>query len=237
MPRASSALSAAQPTASTPTRGDNARSKAERHRKQESKSYLQARANGIDTGTYEAAESLDPNRALTEKQLAFVQLWAEGHTILMASVKAGYNDAGSCAYRMARMPHIVRRYQEEKVRYEEAAQMTRKKVMDMLKESYDTAKMVAEPSSMVAAAREIGKMCGYYEPVTIRHQHAVEGDVIHRRVERMNDQELLEYIAEQQRLISSSASGEPTAQLLPPRPEKKTRKAADVEDAHVKADE
>ena len=43
--------------------------------------------------------------------------------------------------------------------------MTRKKVMDMLLESYDMAKLMAEPASMVSAAREIEKMCGYYAPV------------------------------------------------------------------------
>jgi hypothetical protein len=44
------------------------------------------------------------------------------------------------------------------------SELSKKDVMDMLKEAYDMAKLMAEPSSMVSAAREIGKMCGYYEP-------------------------------------------------------------------------
>ena len=221
MPRASSAVSATATAPVASGRGANARPAARK------RSIADAR-KGIDTGTYEGAEQLDPNKPLTERQLTFVKFWAEGHTVLMASAKAGYNDGGSFAYRMVRMPHILRRYQEEKIKYEQAAEMSRKRVMNMLLDAYDTAKLVAEPGSMVAAAREIGKMCGYYEPVTIRHEHNVQGDIVHRRIEGMKDEELIEFIAQQQQQIAQSPEGATTTSILHPE--------HDVEDAKLVGD-
>lgn len=149
-----------------------------------------------DTTTNAAAESVDPAKPLTEKQKLFVKYWAEGDAIATASARAGYNDGASIAYRMAKMPNVLALYDQYKLAYEEAAQMTRKKVMDMMIESYDMAKLLAEPSTMVAAAREIGKMCGYYAPVETRVKLDVSGNVVHQRLNSLSDAELIKLITE-----------------------------------------
>jgi hypothetical protein len=66
--------------------------------------------------------------------------------------------------------------------------------MDMLIESFDMAKLMAEPASMVSAAREIGKMCGYYEPVRVKMDMTVNGEVAVRQLNAMTDGELLKLI-------------------------------------------
>lgn len=157
---------------------------------------LEARARGIDTSTYEGAMQVSPDKPLTEKQKLFVKLWAQGETILAASLKAGYADHGTYAYRMVRMPNVLALYDAEKRAYEEAAGMSRKKVMDMLLESYQAAKTLDEPSSMVSAAREIGRMCGYYEPVRVKHEVSVEGKMLVERVNALSDEQLIEMIAQ-----------------------------------------
>lgn len=149
---------------------------------------------GRDTGTIAACEAIDPNKPLTEKQKLFVKFWAEGESISSASARAGYNDGASIAYRMSKMPNILAMKSSLAVKYEEAAQMTRKKVMDMLIESYDMAKLMAEPSTMVAAAREVGKMCGYYAPVEHKMKVDVTGNVVVDRLNSMSDAELLKLI-------------------------------------------
>jgi hypothetical protein len=58
---------------------------------------------------------------------------------------------------------------------------------------------------MVSAAREIGKMCGYYEPVKIKHEVSIEGKVVVERLNNMSDQDLLAFIAENARQIQSQA--------------------------------
>lgn len=149
------------------------------------------RAKSKPMQTLEAISQANPDRPLTEKQKLFAKFWAQGETIRSASLKAGYNDGASIAYRMSADPAILKIYNREKALYEEASQMSRKKVMDMLMEAYDAAKMVSEPASMVSAAREIGKMCGYYEPVKRQIDINVSGDVTVKKLERMSDADLI----------------------------------------------
>lgn len=150
-----------------------------------------------DTGTMAAAASVSPDKPLTDKQRAFTLAWAEGESVPNAMARAGYSTTQvSLGYRMQKMPNVLALYHAEKVKYEEAGQMSRKKVMDMLIEAYDTAKLVTEPSAMVAAAREVGKMCGYYEPTKAKLEITVNGQIAVDRMNRLSDDELLKIIME-----------------------------------------
>lgn len=153
-----------------------------------------ARRTGIDTSTYEGAEQIDPNKPLTEKQRAFVKFWAQGESITSASIRAGYNDGAAIAYRMVRMPNILKLYNQEKALYEEASQMTRKKVMDGLLEAVDMAKMLAEPATMVAGWKTIAQMCGYMAPIEKKLTINTTGSALMQRMAQMSDAELLKEI-------------------------------------------
>jgi hypothetical protein len=156
----------------------------------------EVRNRGLNTSAYAGAEQIDPEKPLTELQKNFVKLWAQGESISSAAHRAGYADGGTYAYRLCRQPNVLMLYHEEKRLYEAAAGMSRKKVMDMLLEAYADAKMVNEPASMVSAAREIGRMCGYYEPTQHRVDVTVSGTVVHDRLNRLSDAELLKLITE-----------------------------------------
>lgn len=160
----------------------------------------------LNTSSKASAALVDPDKPLTDQQRSFVRYWASGESITSSSIKAGYNDGASYAYRMSKMPNILRLYDEEKRLYEEASQMTRKKVMDMHMEAFDMAKLMAEPSSMVSAAREIGKMCGYYEPTRHTVDVNVTGNVVLERMNRLSDAELL-------KLITQGGDSEPLTEL------------------------
>lgn len=92
-------------------------------------------------------------------------------------------------------PAILKIYREEKKLYEAAGAMTRQRVMDMLKEAYDMAKITSEPSTMVAAAREIGKMCGYYEPDVKININI--GAKLTEKLTTMSDEQLIKLIEEE----------------------------------------
>lgn len=156
----------------------------------------EVRSRGMDTSTYAAAAMVDENKPLTQMQKDFVREWAKGESILSASTRAGYHDSGTYAYRMVRMPNILRLYNEEKAKYEEAAGMTRKKVMDGLMEGIEMAKLLGEPASVISGWREVGKMCGYYEPVRRKLDITVNGNVVMERMNRLSDAELLKMIEE-----------------------------------------
>lgn len=155
------------------------------------------RERGLDTSDYANAALIDPDKPLTDKQKGFVKFWAAGESLMSAAYKAGYDESSlTYAYRLAKQPNVLKLYEEEKRLYEEASNMSRKKVMDMLVEAYDMAKLMAEPASMVGAAREIGKMCGYYEPVAKKVDITVNGKALTKRLDQMSDEDLAKMIAE-----------------------------------------
>lgn len=148
-----------------------------------------------DTTTMAGAASVDPDKPLTQQQRLFAKFWAEGDSVPNAMARAGYSTAQySYGYRMQKMPNVRAVYLEEKAMYEEASQMSRKRVMDMLLEAYDAAKLTSEPASMVSAAREIGRMCGYYEPTKTTLEISVNGSISVDRMNRLSDAELLKII-------------------------------------------
>lgn len=150
----------------------------------------------LSTTTNAGAAQVSPDKPVTEQQRSFARFWAQGESILSASVKAGYTDGGSYGYRMVHMPNIKRLYDTEKALYEEAGQMTRKKVMDGLLEGVEMAKLMAEPASMISGWREIGKMCGYYEPTRHKVEVNVTGSLMMERMNRLTDSELLKLITQ-----------------------------------------
>lgn len=138
--------------------------------------------------------TLNPDRPLTDKQKKFVEEWARGETILSASVRAGYADGGAMGYRLARDPAILKVYQREKALYEQAAQMTRQKVMDGFLEAADMARTLADPTALIGAFREVGKLCGYYEPIKRTLDINLSGTVTMKKLEALDDAALLRLI-------------------------------------------
>lgn len=146
--------------------------------------------------THLVAETVDPNKPLTEKAKLFVKFWAQGETIATAAARAGYGDSATYCYKLARYPQAVALYNEEKRLYEEASQMTRKKVMDGLLEGIEMAKLVSEPASVINGWKTIGQMCGYFEPIKKNINVTVKGNVTMRQMSGMSDAELLKVIQE-----------------------------------------
>lgn len=154
------------------------------------------RTRGVNTSTMAAAASVSPDKPLTEKQKAYALARARGETVPNAMAAAGYNEQVSYGYRLDKMPNVQALIRQEQALYAEAAQIDRKKVIDMHLEAYEMARTIAEPSTMVAAAREIGKICGLYEPRKV--EVSVSGRVEHEihRFEAMSDAELLQVLAQ-----------------------------------------
>lgn len=151
------------------------------------------RTRGFDTSTYEGAAQISPDKPLTDKQKAFVKAWASGDSISAATLRAGFAEDG-IGYRLVRMPNILALKAKYEAKYEEEAQMTRKKVMDGFLEAIDMAKLMAEPATMVSGWREIAKMCGYMAPVEHKMKVDVTGNIVLDRMNSMSDAELLKVI-------------------------------------------
>ena len=175
--------------AKAPLKASNVKAKAV----DQEKRFAKLKQMAVDATTPRKQALKSPNRKLTEMQMMFVRHWAAGESILTASARAGYSDGGTYAYRLAKDPLIVEIYEREKRLYEEACQMTRRKVMDGFLEAAEMARIQADPTAMVGAWREIGKMCGYYEPRKVDVNVNVNGTIT-QKVERLSDAQLLALI-------------------------------------------
>ncbi len=140
------------------------------------------------------AETIDPDKPLTDKAKLFVKFWAQGESITSASARAGYGDGASYAYKLVRFPQAVALYNEEKRLYEESAQMTRKKVMDGLLDGIEMCKTMSDGPGVITGWKTVGQMCGYFEPVKRRIDINVTGSVEMGRLNRLSDAELLRVI-------------------------------------------
>lgn len=155
------------------------------------------RSKSPNTSGLDGVALANPDRPLTTKMKDFVKYWAQGESILSAAIKAGYTDGGTYAYRLAKDPAILKIYHAEKEAYAQAVGMTRQRVMEGLLEAVEMAKVQADPTAMIAGWREVGKMCGYYEPVKKQIDVNIAGNVVMERLNRLSDSELLKLIEQQ----------------------------------------
>ena len=148
-----------------------------------------------ETTTMAAAAAVSPDKPLTEKQKLYAVARARGESVPNAMAQAGYNEQVSYGYRLDKMPNVQALIRQEQALYAAAAQIDRKKVIDMQLEAYELARTMAEPATMVSAAREIGKICGLYEPkkVEVNFNGRVQHEI--HRFEAMSDAELLDVLA------------------------------------------
>lgn len=89
----------------------------------------------------------------------------------------------------------------ERAKYEAATDITRRKVIDGIIEAIDMARVQADPTAMIGGWKEIGKLCGHYEPTKAQLVVTFQGRATLEKLERMSDAELL-------RLSSQEIEGE-----------------------------
>lgn len=137
--------------------------------------------------------STDPDKPLTDQQTAFVRELAKGNSVKAAALRAGYAYDVS-GYQLMHHPAIQNAVAREKAKYEKAAEMTRKKVMDGLLESIEMAKLMSEPNTMIQGWKVVAQMCGYLAPVEHKVKVDVTGSVTMKTLTSLTDAELLEMI-------------------------------------------
>lgn len=132
----------------------------------------------------------NPKGTLTEMQRRFVNYHVrEKMPPLAAARLAGFSSTASTS--LMRNPKIIAAIAEEKEEYAIASGITKKEVLDGFLEAIEMAKTKADPLVMVSGWREIGKMCGFYEPTKSKLEISVNGKVMLERLQTLSDQELM----------------------------------------------
>lgn len=139
---------------------------------------------------------------LTDKQHAYAEARLDGKSKNESKRVAGYSDKNKEVEKSRDVTQYIADRQGELV---EMTQIRRVDVLNMLKDAYDMAKQMAEPSTMVSAAKEIGKMLGFYEPETIKVELSTNQSNIQRKLMTMSDEELLRIASGTAKVIEGEA--------------------------------
>lgn len=134
-----------------------------------------------------------PTKPLTAQQESFVRYYVDdGMSLSGAARKAGFSN-GTMVMKGAAVRRAVELRREE---YAAASRVSKKRVVDGMLEAIEAAKLKADPAVMVAGWKEIGRLCGHYEPTKTQIEVSVNGQVMLQKMTAMSDEELLRLASE-----------------------------------------
>lgn len=149
--------------------------------------------SALGVGGDTVAGKQNENGQLTEMQRRFVNYLVRDRLPQTAALKAaGYSPNPSTATALMKNPKIIKAIAEEKGEYAKASGITKKKVVDGFLEAIEMGRVKGDPVAMIAGWREIGKICGLYEPQKTKVEVSVNGQVMIQRLQTMTDEELLQ---------------------------------------------
>ena len=123
--------------------------------------------------------------------------YARHHNASQAAREAGY--AHGCASvtgtRLIANASVSERIRELEAQTAVDMGMSRERLLAELVAAADLAKLLQLPMGIVAAYREIAKICGFYQPEHVRVEVDLGGQNVMNRMKMMSDEELLQVIA------------------------------------------
>lgn len=96
--------------------------------------------------------------------------------------------------RLEELPRIQKAMAELRTAHAYAGDISRREVMEGFKDAILIARQKGDPATMVAGWREVGKMCGYYEPTRTKIEVSMTGKVVLQQLQAMTDDELLKMV-------------------------------------------
>ena len=138
------------------------------------------------------------NTPLSAKQAKFVAEYLVDSNGARAAVAAGYGVAGSrvAAHRLLTNANVQKALQARQTADATRLSIKRIDVLKSLLDAFALAEKQGNPTAMVSAARECGRLMGYYAPERREVEVTNEPPSAFRdRFERMSDSELVAMIA------------------------------------------
>lgn len=134
---------------------------------------------------------------LSAKQGRFVTAYAQHHNASLAAREAGYSAgcASVTGTRLLANDRVLTRIQALEAVTAVELGVTRQRLLYELQEAAALAKAKGEPMAMIAAWREIGKVCGLYSPERVKVDLNVAERGEMARLSCMTDAQLLAVIA------------------------------------------
>lgn len=130
-------------------------------------------------------------KKLSPIQAKYVEAQAKGHTKKQSALLAGYApeaDGHTVAGDSKTVQEALAKVRKELA---EDSNITKEDVVGMLMDAADMARVMADPTGMVAAARELGKMLGFYAPEVKKVTHGLDKASLRAVLEEMTDEDLI----------------------------------------------
>lgn len=125
----------------------------------------------------------DPRRA------KYLEARSKGLSRVMAAKQAGY--AESNAGHIEESPSVMEELAVIRADAAANANVTRDDVVNGLKDAADLAKLLSDPTGMVAAWRELGKVLGFYAPEVKKIEKGISKSDLLKAMDQLSDEELL----------------------------------------------
>ena len=134
---------------------------------------------------------------LSPKQARFAEAYAQHHNASLACREAGYSPgcASVTGVRLLANHSVLSRIQTLEASAAEAIGVSRQRFLFEIQDAVNAAREKNDPMAMVAAWREIGKVCGFYTAQRIEVNVRADQSAVMGRMHQMTDAELLGIVA------------------------------------------
>lgn len=135
---------------------------------------------------------------LTPRQTKFVDEYLVDANGTQAAIRAGYSASGArvAAHRLLTNVAISSRVEARQRADAARLSVTRESVLARLLEAFELAREEREPAAMISAARELGKLLGFYALMRVEATVGVAELAARGQFERMTDAQLLEVMGQ-----------------------------------------
>lgn len=130
-------------------------------------------------------------KKLTPQQSRYVNERAKGATKTQSALVAGYAPEADGGTSAEDSPTVQQQLAKIRKEIAENAGISKEDVVAMLISAADMAKTLADPQGMVAAARELGKMLGFYAPEVKKVTHGLDKNSLRAVLDEMTDDDLI----------------------------------------------
>lgn len=139
---------------------------------------------------------LPDRNGLTKKQVEFLAFYTSCAFLPLKEIcrQAGVRPSQVAQWKL-KSPAFRRQLDVEHNRAQQAAGMDRKQVLQGILEAIEIAKDMRQPGAMITGWKEVGRMCGFYEPERREITLSVDKKVMMEELRSMSTHDLLEYAA------------------------------------------
>ena len=126
----------------------------------------------------------------TRLQRRYAEQRARGLTRERSALLAGYTEKANLT-EIERSTPVQEEIARIKALTVQNTRVTKEEVVEMLKTAAELARLQADSTGLVAAARELGKMLGFYAPEVRKTLRGVDKNDLRKLLSDMTDEELL----------------------------------------------